>query len=48
VPIGKAKIELKVIPFAKSSDKPVKKTDEQLTPHTDALLNIFSNMRTIN
>jgi len=42
VPIGKAQVELKVIPFVKNNDKNVKNTGERSTPHTDAILNIFS------
>ena len=45
VPTGKAKFEIKVIPFVKPSQK---ETDKHSTPHTDALLSIFSNMGEIS
>jgi hypothetical protein len=49
VPIGKAQIELKVIPFVdKQKKSALKNTDNSLTPHTDALLNILSNLGDIN
>ena len=47
VPTGKAQVELKVIPFVKN-DESAKKTSEKSTPHTDALLNIFSKMGDVN
>jgi len=43
IPMGKAQVELKVVPFVKN-DKSAKKTGERSTPHTDALLSIFSKM----
>ena len=49
IPIGKAQVELKVIPFVKKQQKSVfKNADSSRTPHTDALLNIFSNLGDIN
>jgi len=41
VPTGKTKFEIKVIPFVKPAQKD---TDKLSTPHTDALLSIFSGM----
>jgi hypothetical protein len=49
IPIGKAQVELKVIPFVnKQKNSTLKNTDNSLTPHTDALLNILSNLGDIN
>ena len=48
VPTGKAQVELKVIPFVKNNEKPVKKANGRSTPHTDALLSIFSKMCDVN
>jgi hypothetical protein len=57
IPIGKAQIELKVISFANKQNKPALKNtgcnagysaDNCLTPHTDALLNILSNLDDVN
>ena len=47
IPTGKAQVELKVIPFVKK-DESAKKTGERSTPHTDALLNIFSKIGNIS
>jgi len=49
IPIGKAQVELKVIPFVNRQNKSASKnTDSCQTPHTDALLNILSNLGDIN
>ncbi|MCL2763514.1 MAG: hypothetical protein FWD36_10000 [Treponema sp.] len=48
VPMGKAQVELRVIPFVKNSDKAVENTSECSTPHTDALLSIFSKISDVN
>jgi hypothetical protein len=49
VPIGKAQVELKVIPFINKQNKSApKNTDNSLTPHTDALMKILSNLGEIN
>jgi len=49
VPIGKAQVELKVISILNKQKKSaLKDTDNSLTPHTDALLKIFSNLGEIN
>jgi len=49
IPVGKAQVELKVIPFINKQKKTaLKNTDNSLTPHTDALLKIFSNLGEIN
>jgi len=51
IPVGKAQVELKVIPFVNKQNKSANKNaDSSLTshPHTDALLNIFSNLGDIN
>jgi len=42
VPVGKAQVELKVIPFVKKES--IKSTSSHSTPHTDAILSIFSKM----
>jgi hypothetical protein len=43
IPVGKAQVELRVISFA-TKQKPAFKADNSLTPHTDALLKILSNL----
>ena len=49
VPIGKAQVELKVISIASKQKKSANEDiDNGLTPHTDALLKIFSNLGEIN
>ena len=49
IPAGKARVELKVIPFVKKQKKAtLKNADSSLTPHTDALLSILSNLGDIN
>ncbi|MDR0495423.1 MAG: hypothetical protein LBG95_07335 [Treponema sp.] len=56
IPVGKAQIELRVISFA-NKQKPAFNANSNadngkavncLTPHTDALLKIFSNMGNVN
>ena len=47
IPAGKARVELKVIPFV-NNDKPAINNDEHSTPHTDKLLSIFSKMGDVN
>jgi hypothetical protein len=49
IPVGKARVVLNVISFANKQQKSaLKNADTSLTPHTDALLNIFSNLGGIN
>jgi len=49
IPVGKAQVELKVIPFVNKQNKSaLKNTDKSLTPHTDALFKIFSNLGDID
>jgi len=49
IPVGKAQVELKVISFVNKKQKSaLKKADSNRTPHTDALLNILSNLGDIN
>jgi hypothetical protein len=49
VPVGRAQVELKVISFNNKQKKfALKNTDNSLTPHTDALLNILSKLGEIN
>ena len=49
VPTGKAQVELKVIPFINKQKKSLpKNTGNSLTPHTDALLKILSNIGEVN
>jgi len=49
IPVGRAQIELRVIPFVNKQNKSaLKNIDNSLTPHTDALLNILSNLGDIN
>jgi hypothetical protein len=49
IPVGKAQVELKVIPFGNKQNKSTLKiTEKSLTPHTDALLKILSNLGDIN
>ena len=43
------RVELKIIPFVKKQkESSFKKAGSSLTPHTDALLNILSNLGDIN
>jgi len=45
IPTGRAHVEVKVIPDIRKNDKPLQKNaGERSTPHTDALLSIFSSM----
>jgi hypothetical protein len=44
IPVGKAQIELRVIPFTNKQQKPALVNADSLTPHTDALLNILSGL----
>jgi len=49
IPVGRAQVELKVISFIdKQKKSALKDTDNSLTPHTDALLNILSKLGDIN
>jgi sporulation-control protein spo0M len=49
IPVGMAQVELKVISFVDKQKKSApKNSDNSLTPHTDALLKILSNLGDIN
>jgi sporulation-control protein spo0M len=49
IPVGRAQVELKVISFVdKQKKSALKNTDNSLTPHTDALLKILSNLGDVN
>ena len=49
IPAGPAQVELKVTPVMKKHNKPMpKNANERGTPHTDALLRIFSKIGDIN
>jgi hypothetical protein len=47
IPKGKARIEMRVIPFVKQEDKPLQK-GKSATPHTDALLSLLSGIGEVN
>ena len=50
IPTGRAQLELKVTPVIGKNDIPISPSyiNMQSTPHTDALLNIFSNIGEID
>ena len=48
VPVGKAQVEIKVIPFDKKGEKAASKIITAATPHTDKLLNLLSNIGEVN
>ena len=48
VPVGKAHIEFKIIPFDKKEEKTVDLKKSGTTPHTDKLLSLLSNIGEVN
>jgi len=48
IPLGRAQVELKVIPFVKNEGNPEKVQTDTKTPHTDTLLNLLSNIGEVN
>ena len=48
IPMGRAQIEIKVIPFIEKEKKTAPKVTTGATPHTDKLLSLLSNIGEVN
>jgi len=48
IPMGKAQVEIKVIPFVKKEENPMPKLTSGATPHTDRLLSLLSGIGEVN
>ena len=48
VPSGRARVEIKVIPFVKKEEKPAPAVSTGATPHTDRLLSLLSGIGEVN
>jgi len=48
IPLGRARVEFKVVPFAGNEGSPAEVQTDAKTPHTDALLSLLSGIGEVN